>query len=70
MTSFFGGLHGANVPLPILIKVEIVITITNNPVQINKRPISNDGNDFTDISLSIYIGTKTKTVIGRIKETS
>lgn len=48
--NFFVGLHGARVPFPVLTKVDIVIIITERPMHIKIKPIT----DTTEISTLIF----------------
>ena len=68
VTSFLVGLHGANVPFPILINAEIVIIRIDNPIIIIINPMKNVIRCFMKKFLSITKGIKIRTVIGRIKE--
>ena len=66
--NFLVGLQGANVPFPILIKVDTVINMTNNPMNMRISPINKAHKCFIERSCSMVKGIRIKTVMGSIKE--
>lgn len=62
------GSHGASVPFPILITVDMVIVITNKPASIRTNPVIAADKLFIETFLSMYKGTKTRALTGRMKE--
>ena len=68
VTKYCVGFHGANVPFPIFIKEMIVTVMTHKPININIIPVKKDDTLITNMFFSMYNGTKTKTVTGKIKE--
>jgi hypothetical protein len=68
VTSFFVGLQGANVPLPIRMTVDIAIIRIYKPMQMKTSPEKKTGKFLTDRSRSMIKGIIISTVTGNRNE--